>query len=99
MTLKSQIINFIRNEELAGKVWVAGGTIDRYLSIISPEKKPSNVSRRCRELCQSGVLERRDVKKVIDGRTLTFVEYRIKPMETDRQVSSEVKKLAQAQLI
>ena len=71
MTIYEKIIQFLeeRND------WVYGGILERHFT----EHKPSNISRRCRELWNKGILERRLVK--IDGIANKVVSYRIKQEE------------------
>lgn len=77
MSLKTQILNKVRVEHYGGKEFVAGGTLERYFADVS-SYKPSNVSRRLRELAQEGHLESREVSKTIEGKTHRYVEYKIK---------------------
>ena len=77
MTAKQELINFLQIQKYSGKDWIAGGTLERYMADIS-SYKPSNVSRRLRELENDGFIER-DLTK-------GFVRYRIKEVPPSRSV-------------
>lgn len=74
MSIKELITNYL--EEKGD--WVFGGTLDDYVRSIKGSKT-SNTSRRCRELCEEGKIERRLVK--CDMAINMVVQYRIKKNE------------------
>ena len=73
MSIKQLIIRFIEEE---GPKF--GGQIEDHIRSIMGAKA-SNASRRCRELVESGILERELCK--IEGVGNMVVKYRIKPMQ------------------
>lgn len=73
VSIKQLILDFLK-----GRDFVFGGTIEDYIrSIYGP--KASNVSRRCRELENGGLIEVRKVQ--VNGRGPFVTQYRLKMVD------------------
>lgn len=70
MSIKQIIIQYLEEQG----DWTPGGKVEDYIRSVAGHKS-SNASRRCRELCEEGVLDRR--LRQINNRGPKFVEYRI----------------------
>lgn len=74
MSIKENIIQFL--EQNYGDKWCFAGKIDDYIRDLKGSKA-SNVSRRCRELVKSGVLE--VIYEQVEGKGPKCAKYRIVP--------------------
>jgi hypothetical protein len=70
LSVKNQVLNY-----LVSKDWIFGGTLEREVSQIA-QCKPSNISRRCRELEDDGMIESGYV--TVPGVANKVVQYRLK---------------------
>ena len=73
MSVKVAILEYMRNQNYGGVEEIAGGTLERYIGL-TEGVKPSNVSRRCRELENDGYVMR--VEKSVGKKR--FVAYKLK---------------------
>lgn len=60
-SLRDRILAYYRKN--AG-TWISGGEIERLVAL-NTTYKSSNAGRRCRELCEDGLLERKEVKGTV----------------------------------
>lgn len=60
-SLRERILSYYRNH--AG-TFISGGEIERLVAL-NTTYKSSNAGRRCRELCEDGLLERKEVKGTV----------------------------------
>ncbi len=60
-SVKSQILNFMRNERFAGRELVPAGIIEDYLRKVDGSKG-STTDRRMRELCKAKLIEKDESK-------------------------------------
>ncbi len=78
-SLRERIMKYLRSTG----TWINGGEIERLA--LGAGYKASNASRRCRELCEEGLIERREDKKgFVEYSALKpkqIVEYRIEGRE------------------
>lgn len=72
MSIKENIIQFL--EQNYGDKWCFAGKIDDYIRDLKGSKA-SNVSRRCRELVKSGVLE--VIYEQVEGKGPKCAKYRV----------------------
>lgn len=73
MSIKQNILAFLRRRAATGEPWVFGGQIEDFVRETDGHKA-SNASRRCRELENEGKIERQD----IDFEGKKVVQYRVK---------------------